>query len=289
MAIIAISGYMPRRFTPYVPSPLIGVVSMMPGLSAEEMELYISKPIEERMVNIPGVRFVRSTSQDGFSIVTLEFPYQTDMDKALAQTQALLNVIQADLPSTGANLKPSWVLKIDPLNLPVLSLSLTGDSGWDKKSLRELADNEITNRIKSVSPYIYTVQTFGGYRRQMQIIVDRKKLAAYGLSILQVRNALDGNNVAKPAGTLTSGDRETILRLNTLGRDVESFRNYPISNTDGRLVYLKDVARIDDTYYEPRSGFHHFFWQAANPQSKIRNPQSKVDESLEISVLQSPE
>src|SRR5260221_2672717 len=108
MAVLAISGYMPRRFAPYVPSPLIGVVSMMPGLSSEEMETYFSKPIEERMVNIPGVRFVRSTSQDGFSIVTLEFPYQTDMDKALAQTHALLNVIQADLPSTYTKLKSSW-------------------------------------------------------------------------------------------------------------------------------------------------------------------------------------
>ena len=287
LAVIAITGYMPRRFTPYVPSPLIGVVSMMPGLSAEEMETYISKPIEERMVNIPGVRFVRSTSQDGFSIVTLEFPYQTDMDKALAQTQALLNVIQADLPSTGANLKPSWVLKIDPLNLPVLSLSLTGDRRWDKKRLRELADNTITNRLKSVSPFIFTVQTFGGYRRQMQVIVNRKKLAAYGVSILQVRNALDGNNIAKPAGTLTSGDRETILRINMLGRDVETVKNYPVASMEGRVVYVRDIARVEDTYYETRSGYHHFYWEADNPKSKIQK--SRVDETIEISVLQSPE
>ncbi len=297
LAVIAITGYMPRRFAPYVPSPLIGVVSMMPGLSAEEMETYISKPIEERMVNIPGVRFIRSTSQDGFSIVSLEFPYQTDMDKALAQTQALLNVIQADLPMTGANLKPSWVLKIDPLNLPVLSLSLTGDRRWDKKQLRELADNEVTNRLKSVSPYIYTVQTYGGYRRQMQVIVDRNKLAAYGISILQIRNALDGNNVAKAAGTLTSGSRETILRIDMLGRDAEAIRNYPVANANGRIVYIKDVARVDDTYYEPRSGYHHFYWDSDNPKlvlsvaegSKIQNPKSRVDETIEVSVLQTPE
>src|SRR5579871_5088732 len=110
LALIAIGSYMPRRFMPYVQSPMIGVVSMMPGLSAEEMETYISKPIEERLLNIPNVRYLRSTSQDGFSIVTLEFPYGTDMDKALVSVQGLLNVIQADLPSTGANLKPSWAL-----------------------------------------------------------------------------------------------------------------------------------------------------------------------------------
>src|SRR5207244_12065893 len=140
-----------------------------------------------------------------------------------------------------------------PLNVPVLSLSLTGDRRWDIKRLRELADNEITNRLKSTSTHIFTVQTYGGYRRQMQVIVDRKKLAAYGVSILQVRSALDGNNVAKPGGTLTSGDNEAILRVNTLGRDVETVQNYPVAAMDGRLVYVKDVARVEDTYYEPRS------------------------------------
>ncbi|MEP6756278.1 MAG: efflux RND transporter permease subunit [Chthonomonadales bacterium] len=290
LAIIAVGWYMPRRFTPYVPSPLIGVVTMMPGLSSEEMETYISKPIEERMVNVAGVRYVRSTSQDGFSIVTLEFPYQTDMDKALAQVQALLNVVQADLPTTGANLKPSWVLKVDPLNLPVLSLSLTGDKRWDAKQLRELADNEITNRLKAASPNVFTVQSFGGHRRQMQIIVDRNKLAAFGTSILQVRNALDMNNVAKPAGTLTSGDTETILRLDTLGRDAETIRNYPLSSSDGRVVYIKDIARVEDTTYEQRSGYHHVHWEqkgatGTNQPTEVQ----KVDEAIELSVLQSPE
>ena len=198
---------MHRRFAPYVPSPLLGVVSMMPGLGAEEMEIYFSKPIEERMVNIPGVRFVRSTSQDGFSIVSLEFPYQTDMDKALAQTQALLNVIQADLPSTGANLKPSWVVPIDPLNLPILTLSLRGDpkQGWDPVRVREFADNTVINRLKEVEN-VYSIVPFDGYRWQMQVVVDRNKLAAYKLSILDVKNAIDRFNVSRPAGTLPGGE-----------------------------------------------------------------------------------
>ncbi|MGQ9736357.1 MAG: efflux RND transporter permease subunit [Armatimonadota bacterium] len=280
LAVVAIGFYMPRRFMPYVESPMIGIVSMMPGLSAEERETYISKPIEERLINIPGVRYIRSTSQEGFSIVSLEFPYGTNMDKKLVEVQALLNVIQADLPMTGANLKPSWVLKIDPLNLPVLSLSLTGDQRWDMKSLRELADNEISNRLKAVSPDVFTVQPFGGYRRQMQVIVDRKRLAAYGLSILHIRDALDRNNVAKPAGVLTSGGDEEIVRVDTLGRDAETIANYPIGNVGGRIVYVKDVARVEDTYYEPRSGYHHLYREGNTP---------RVDEAIEISVLQSPE
>src|SRR5262249_10554368 len=73
LAVMAIGFTMPRRLMPYVESPMVGVVTMMPGLSAEEMEIYISKPIEERMVDIKGVHYIRSASQDGFSIVSIEF------------------------------------------------------------------------------------------------------------------------------------------------------------------------------------------------------------------------
>ena len=70
LSVLVIFFQMPRRMMPYVESPMVGVVSMMPGLSAEEMEIYFSKPIEERMVDLKNVHFVRSTSQEGFSIVT---------------------------------------------------------------------------------------------------------------------------------------------------------------------------------------------------------------------------
>lgn len=104
LAVVAIGFYMPKRLMPYVQSPMIGIVTMQPGLSAEDMETYISKPIEERMVDINGVRFIRSSSQEGFSMVSLEFPYGTDMKKAEVEVVALMSVVQADLPVTGANL-----------------------------------------------------------------------------------------------------------------------------------------------------------------------------------------
>ncbi|MCS6858860.1 MAG: efflux RND transporter permease subunit, partial [Abditibacteriales bacterium] len=229
-AVIAIRFYLPRRFMPYVESPMVGIVTMMPGLSAEEMELYVSKPIDEAMVNIKNVRFIRSTSQDGFSIVSLECWYGTDMKRVTYEVQALMNVVQANLPATGANLKPSWVLPIDPLNLPVLIVSLRGDKdkGWDMLKLREFADNEVVNRLKTVTD-VQSVVPFGGYRRQLQVIVDREKLAAYGLSILDVRNAIDRHNVSRPGGTLTSGAEEAIVRLDTRAVDAETVRNYPIT------------------------------------------------------------
>jgi HAE1 family hydrophobic/amphiphilic exporter-1 len=237
LAALAITRTMPRRFAPYISSPLVGVVTMMPGLSAQEMELYISKPIEEQLVNIKGLRFIRSTSQDGFSIVSLEFEYGTDVRQAIFDVQALMNVIQSNLPGTSANLKPSWVIPIDPLNIPILSLALRGDpaKGWTPLRVREFADNTVINRLKQI-PSVYSVVPFGGYRRQLQVIVDREKLAAYGFSILDVKNAIDRFNVSRPAGVLTSGPHEGIIRVDTRALRAEDVANYPLAARNPRIA-----------------------------------------------------
>ena len=285
-AILTISSYMPRRFMPYVESPIVGVVSMMPGLSAQEMEMYISKPIEESLVNVKNLHYIRSTSQDGFSIVSLEFNYGTDMKKALFDVQSLMNVIQANLPATGANLKPSWVLAIDPLNLPILSLSVTGDDRWDKMRLREFVDNDVINRLR-VIPDVYSVVPFGGYKRQLQVTVDRNKLASYKLSILDVRNAIDRNNVSRSGGRLTSGANEAIVRIDSRALDANTVLNYPVASIGGnedagmgagtpdqpRTVFIRDVARVEDTHWERRSAYHFV-------------DHGKIKESIEAAVIQ---
>ena len=289
LAVLAIMGYMPRRMMPYVESPMVGVVSMMPGLSAEEMELYLSKPIEEQMVNVKGVRYLRSSSQDGLSIVSLEFNYGADMKKALFDVQSLMNVVQANLPMTGANLKPSWVLPIDPLNLPVFSVALTGDARWSMPQLRELADNEIVNKLKTVNQ-VYSVVPYGGYRRQLQVVVDRNRLAAYGLSIIAVRDAVDRFNVARPGGTLTAGGGEAIVRVDSKVARPEDLLSLPLlaaadqgapgevsPATLPRVAYLRDVAQVNDTHWERRSAYHYVH-------------DGKIDDrSIEIAVFQNPD
>ena len=324
MACVTVSQTLPRRFAPYVESPMVGVVTMMPGLSAQDMETYVSNPIEQQMVHIKGVKSIRSNSQSGFSIVTLEFPYGSDMQKALTDVQALMNVTQSNLPATGANLKPSWVVPIDPLNLPVLTLSLRGDAaqGWDAARVREFADNTVINRLKTVEN-VFSVVPFGGYRRQMQVVVDRGKLAAYNLSILQVKDAIDRFNISRPAGTLTDGQRESIVRVDTLARSAEDILDYPIKETalgagysasgvgdagatssgsgmgggtpdaiqnpkskvqNGNpipaVIYVRDVARVVDSQFERRSGYHYLYHAPGKP--------AEVLPSTEVSVIQNP-
>jgi len=270
LAVLVIFFQMPRRMMPYVESPIVGVVSMMPGLSAEEMEIYFSKAIEERMVDLKNVHFVRSTSQEGFSIVSIEFWYGTDMKKALFDVQSLMNVVQADLPMTGANLKPSWVLAIDPLNIPVLSLAVTGE-GYDGVQLRTLAENQVVNRLKTVKN-VYSVVPFGGQKLQLQVIVDRERLAAYKMSLLDIKNMLDMQNQSRPAGTLTYGDKEILVRSDFRARTPEEVANYPIGSMDGRTVYLRDVAEVINTPREQRSLYR-----------------LNGKEAVEISIVQQPD
>lgn len=318
-AWLAISDLIPRRFAPYVESPMIGVVTMMPGLSAQEMELQISKPIEEGLVNVKGIRYIRSSSQEGFSIVTLEFPYGTNMQRALTDVQSLMNVAQAQMPQTGANLKPSFVIPIDPLNLPVLSLALRGDEdkGWDPARVREFADNEVVKRLKSV-PDVYSVVPFGGFRRQLQVLIDRSKLSSHDLSILDVRSAIDRANISASAGTLTNGATEGIVRVDTRARRASDVEAYPIaahgqsatartnpapggmgmgtgdaeaeravppptasgSGAAPRVVRVGDVARVVDGYWERRSGYRFL--------SHEPGKEGTVSSAIEVSVVQNP-
>ncbi len=271
LSVLVIFFQMPRRMMPYVESPIVGVVSMMPGLSAEEMEIYFSKPIEERMVDLKNVHFVRSTSQEGFSIVSIEFWYGTDMKKALFDVQSLMNVVQADLPMTGANLKPSWVLAIDPLNIPVLSLAVTGE-GYEPVQLRTLVENEVVNRLKVVKD-VYSVVPFGGQKLQMQVIVDRERLAAYRMSLLDVKGMLDMQNQSRPAGTLTYQDREVLVRSDFRARTPDEIAVYPIGSMDGRTVYLRDVAEVIDTPREQRS-LYRFNGKPAVEISVVQQPEA---------------
>ncbi|GMU51873.1 MAG: multidrug transporter AcrB [Candidatus Xenobia bacterium] len=281
LAGVAISERIPRRFAPYVESPMLGVVTTMPGLSAQEMETYVSKPLEEQLVHVPGLRFIRSSSQDGFSIVTLEFPYGHDMRKARVEVQSLLDVAAANMPATGANLKPSFVIPVDPLNVPILSLALTGDParGWTPDRVREFADNHGIARIKSL-PDVYSVVVFGGYRRQLQVVVDREKLAGFGVSILDLREALDGFNTAETAGTLTSGGREAIVRVDSQVLSAADVRAIPIKAEGERVVYVRDVAEVLDTHWERRSAYHYL--------KHLPGTQGEVIPSIEVSVIQNP-
>lgn len=268
-AIAAVLVMLPTRMMPYVQSPLISVITMTPGYSPQEVETYFTKPIEERMTDLQGVRYIRSYSQQGVSIVTLQFHYGANMQRALVDTQQLAKQAEGDLPYDRANLKPSYVVPVDPLNTPVLQLAVTAP-GWDPVALRQFVANQVVDELKSV-PGVEVAFPFGGLQRQIQVNVDRDALAANHLSILDVRDALDAQNLSRSGGIVTGGPYETIIRGNQRARSAQSMLDYPVMTKDGRTIYVRDLATVTDGPAEVRSAYR-FNGKSAVELSIVENP-----------------
>jgi HAE1 family hydrophobic/amphiphilic exporter-1 len=268
-AIAAALFFLPTRMMPYVQSPLISVITMTPGYAPREVETYFSKPIEERMTDLKGVRFIRSISQRDLSIVTLQFQYGADMQRALIDVQQLVKQAEGDLPYDRANLKPSYVIPVDPLNTPVLQLSVQG-SNWDPVQLRQFVANNVVSELKTV-PGVQQVLPFGGLQRQLQVVVDRGALASDGLSLLDVKDALDKQNASASGGTITGGPRETIVRGDQRVQVANDLLDYPVSTIGDKTVYLRDVASVQDASAE-RRGAYRFNGQDGVELSIIEEP-----------------
>ncbi len=268
----------PVRMMPYVQSPLVAVITMAAGQTPTEVETHISKPIEQRLTVLDGVRFVRSSSQQDMSLVTIQFAWGGDIDTAVQEVQSVMKAAEGDLPLDGINTRSYWVLPIDPLNRPVLTLALKGE-GWDSVQLREFADNTLVDRLTQVTD-VQAVSIFGGYGRQLQVIVDRQKLAAYGLSILDVRDAIDKNNVSEGAGVLTRGDTEILVRADDRALNAQMVGDYPLYEMGGKIVYIRDVAEVKDTYEEKRSGYR-YNGQSALAVNIIQKPDSSSPKVIE--------
>ncbi|HEY3997247.1 MAG TPA: efflux RND transporter permease subunit [Candidatus Xenobia bacterium] len=275
LAGVAAWRLIPTRMMPYIESPMIGIITMAPGMAAEDVETYISKPIEERMVDVNGVRFIRSSSTQDVSIVSLEFNYRYDMRKALADVQNLVAAVRTALPAEG--IEAPWILPIDPLNVPVLKLALTAPH-WDAVKLRQLADNQLVDRLKQ-APGVESVYAVGGFKRQAQMVVDRDRLAAYGLSMEDVRRAVDGANRDQSAGRLTWQRSEAIVRLADRTRRGQDLEHLVVGSFQGRPVFLKDVGRALDTFEERRS-LYRFNGHEAIEINIIQRPSASSPETL---------
>lgn len=254
-AIAAVLFILPTRMMPYVESPLISVVTMTPGYTPQEVETYFSKPIEERMTSLRGVRFVRSISQQDLSTVTLQFEYGTNMQRALVDVQQLVQQAQADLPYDRANLKPSYVVPVDPLNTPVLQLAVTG-SDWDPVQLRQFLANDVINDLKTVSG-VQQAYVFGGRDRQLRVMVHRDAAAAYNLSLTDIRDAIDRQNVSRSGGVITNANNEFVLRSSQRVQSPQDVMDYPIQSMGGRTIYVRDVADVVDGPAEQRQVYRY--------------------------------
>lgn len=244
-------GKMQVELQPKVDFPVITIVTPYPGASPEEVETLISKPIEDAVAGVEGLRQITSTSQFSLSQVALEFYIGTDISQAYIDVQAKVNTVLGQLPD-GAE-RPT-ILKLDTQSQPTMYLSLTGNR--PPYELRDLAENIIKDRLSSV-PGVAAVSVAGGQKREIQVAVDKRRLNAYGLSINALVRALQTANLNVPAGRITEGQRDYNVRLLGEFRSVDELRSLEIYLPNSRnpmqrgsMLRLKDVADVRDTVEE---------------------------------------
>jgi HAE1 family hydrophobic/amphiphilic exporter-1 len=232
---------------PKIDLPTVTVRTILPGASPEEIESQISKPIEEVINTISGIEELRSTTLEGVSLVVAQFVLDKDADVAAQEVRDKVATVIGQLPR---ETEPPVIERVDFDAAPVLSISVYGNRPL--RELTEIADKQIKQRLESVRG-IGSVQIVGGRRREIQLWLDADKLQAYRLTIDQVRNAIRAQDVEVPGGRIDQGPNELVLR--TLGRveNVRDFEKLVIATVNGSPVYLRDVARVEDGFEEPRS------------------------------------
>jgi HAE1 family hydrophobic/amphiphilic exporter-1 len=232
---------------PKIDLPTVTVQTSLPGASPEEIESQITKPIEEVINTISGIDELRSTTLEGVSLVVVQFVLDKDADVAAQEVRDKVATVTGQLPR---DTNPPVIQRLDFDAAPILSISVYGARSL--KELTELADKQIKQRLESVRG-IGSVDIVGGRRREIELWLDADKLQAYRLTIDQIRNAIRAQDVEIPGGRIDQGPNELVLR--TLGRveNVRDFEKLVVASVNGAPVYLRDIAKVEDGYEEPRS------------------------------------
>jgi HAE1 family hydrophobic/amphiphilic exporter-1 len=231
---------------PDVDLPVVVITTTLKGASIEEMETSVTKRIEEAVNTISGIDELRSTTKEGFSQVVISFDLYKNADVAAQEVRDKISTIVNQFP---IGTDPPVIDKFDLDAAPVATIAVSGKR--DFRELTEIARKSIKEELETVRG-VGTVVLVGGRKRAIQVYVDPDKLAAYGLSVHDVREALIRQNVELPGGRVDQQSREFVLR--TMGRleRPEQFADIIITERNDQTIRIRDVGRVEDDIEEPR-------------------------------------
>ena len=225
-----------REF-PSVDNPIISVTCSYPGANAEVIENQITEPLEQNINGIPGIRSLTSVSQQGMSRITVEFELTVDLETAANDVRDKVSRAQRKLPN---DCDPPTISKADADASPILMVALQSD----KRSLLELseiADLTVKEQLQTIHE-VSSVEIWGEKRYCMRLWLDPVKMAGYAITPMDIKSALDRENVELPSGSIEGDKME--LEIRTLGQlhTTEEFNNLVIKEDAGRLVRFSDVG-----------------------------------------------
>ncbi|EKS07053.1 efflux RND transporter permease subunit [Leptospira santarosai] len=235
-------GRMGVDLFPDVNIPIVSVTTIYPGAGPEEIEELVSKPLEEELSSIAGLKKISSRNQEGVSVVFGEFTLATDIKYAEQQFRDKVGLVKPKLPT---GIKEPKVVRFDPADQPIVRLALFAE--LDQAKLYDIAKETVKSRLEQVAG-VGSVKLVGGTRREIQIELDRNKLISYQMPTVVIANRLKTAGLNVPVGKFEAGIKETSYR--TLGRyeSLSQIENTIVSFSGevGNAVLIKQLGTVRD-------------------------------------------
>jgi len=276
-------GLTPREEDPQIVVPLADVYVNYPGHSAAEVEQLVTTPLEKILYQIDGVEYVYSMSRQDQAIITVRYYVGEDRERSLVKLYKKLDE-NLDIVPPGVT---GWVVKpVEIDDVPIVTLTLTSQSS-DDMTLRRVAE-EVTQRLASM-PNVSRAYVIGGRPRVVQVLLDPDRMAAYHVSPLEVQRAIQGANVRQTAGDFRRQDQVIRVEAGEPFQSARELQDLVIGVFDGRPVFLKSIASVEDGPEEvdnyvrhgwgPAKGFteHEFFPGTIRGRSQTVASQPKED------------
>jgi HAE1 family hydrophobic/amphiphilic exporter-1 len=234
-----ISSYLPVELLPNLKYPRLVVITSLENATAEEIETMITRPVEEAVGAVMGLKSVRSVSGEGISSVFLQFDWGASLGSCAAEVREKLDLVADELPKEA---KQPIVLQYDPTDTPVLTLALISRN--DSSSLRYFARSQVKTQLETVSG-VAAIRLTGGEEYEIQALVDRSRMVAHQIDLKTISERLENANVNFPGGKIHQGEME--LPVRTVGRftSIEQALETPLwKSGSGSAVKVRDVAEV---------------------------------------------
>ena len=228
------------REYPSVDNPIISVQCSYAGANADVIENQITEPLEQNINGIPGIRSLSSVSQQGSCRITVEFELSVDLETAANDVRDKVSRAQRFLPR---DCDPPIVSKADADARPIIMVALQSD----KRSLLELseiADLTVKEQLQTIKD-VSGVSIWGEKKYSMRLWLDPIKMSGYGITPMDIKNAVDKENVELPSGSVEGNTTELTIRTLGLMHTAEEFNNLIIKDVDGKIVRFSDVGRAE--------------------------------------------
>ncbi|MCR6734366.1 MAG: efflux RND transporter permease subunit [Afipia sp.] len=242
--------FLPVSALPQVDFPTVQVTTQLPGASPDVAASLVTAPLERQLGQIPSLVSMNSTSSFGVSQISLQFDLNRDIDGATQDVQAAINAAAGVLPK---NLPyPPTYAKVNPADAPVMTLAMTSETS-SLRSMSDLADTMMAQRLAQISG-VGRVSILGGLKPAVRVQADLARLAAYGISMEDLRTAIAGANVSGPKGSLDGAQQAYTIAANDQIAVADAYKPIIIAYRNSSPVTIGDVAQIIDGLENEKTG-----------------------------------